>query len=90
MQRYTTAVFDAKQESSAGEQALQFLIDAFDELRAQGRLATNATSAELADTFWCAVHGIVSLKLTCEGYPETPADKLQSVMQSLLIRGILK
>jgi AcrR family transcriptional regulator len=90
MERYTTAVFDAKQKSSAGNQALQFLIDAFDQLRAQGRLATDATSAQLADTFWCAVHGIVSLKLTCEGYPETPTDDLLHTMQSVTMCGILK
>jgi AcrR family transcriptional regulator len=89
MERYTTAVFNAKQDSGAGNQALQFLMDAFDQLRAQGRLATDATSAQLADTFWSAVHGIVSLKLTCDGYPETPTDDLLAVMQSLLLRGLL-
>jgi flagellar motor component MotA len=90
MERYTKAVFEGKQQSSAGNQALQFLIDAFEQLRAQGRLAADATSAQLADTFWCAVHGIVSLKLTCDEYPETPTDELVHTMQAALIRGILK
>jgi len=90
MERYTSAVFDAKHDSGPGNQAFQFLIDAFDRLRAQGRLATDATSTQLADAFWCAVHGIVSLKLTCDGYPETPTGDLQRVMQSVLFRGVLK
>jgi AcrR family transcriptional regulator len=90
MENYSTAVFNAKRENSAGNQALQFLIHAFDELRAQGRLSTQAPAAQLADTFWCAVHGIVSLKLTCGGYPETPTDELLRVMQSVTLHGVLK
>lgn len=90
MERYTTTVFDAKSESNAGEQALQFLIDAFDQLRAHGRLGTDATSAQLADAFWCSVHGIVSLKLMCSGYPETPTEDLLRTMQAATLHGILK
>lgn len=90
MEQYTTAVFEEKRENSAGHQALQFLIDAFEELRGQGRLATDAPSAQLADTFWCAVHGIVSLKLTCEGYPETSAEDILKSMNGALLNGVLK
>jgi AcrR family transcriptional regulator len=91
MESYTEAVFDAKDSSGPGEQALQILIDAFDELRAQGRLAGEGSSKQLADVFWCAVHGIASLKLTCrERYPETPTKELVSAMGRTLLRGILK
>jgi AcrR family transcriptional regulator len=91
MESYTAAVFDAKATSNVGERALQFLVRAFDELREQGKLATAAPSAQLADVFWSAVHGIVSLKLTCSGrYPETPTDELLHLMQSVTLRGILK
>lgn len=91
MERYTEAVFDAKRSSGPGEQALQILIDAFNELRAQGRLASDATSEQLADVFWCAVHGIASLKLTCsDRYPATPVKELVRTMGRTLLRGILK
>ncbi len=89
MERYSSAVFDVEKPNSAGEQALQFLISAFDELRDQGRLAATATSAQLADTFWSAMHGIVSLKLNCEGYPQTPTDELVRTMGEVLLRGVL-
>jgi AcrR family transcriptional regulator len=91
MESYTTDLLEAKGGSAAGQQALQFLIDAFDQLRAQKRLATDAPSSQLADVFWSAVHGIASLKLTCDGrYPETPTAELLKTMQRVLLRGILK
>ena len=89
MERYTSAVFDVEQPNSAGEQALDYLVQAFDELRAQGRLATTAPSKYLADAFWSAMHGIVSLKLSCEGYPQTPTDDLVRTMGEILLRGVL-
>lgn len=90
MERYTNTVFSGQQDNGAGNQALQFLIDTFEQLRTQGRLATDATPAQLADTFWCTVHGIISLKLTCEEYPETPTDVLLRTMQAVTMHGILK
>lgn len=87
--KFSDAVFNAKEPGSPGERALQLLAASFDELRTQKRLKARASSAALADALWSAVHGIVSLKLTCPGYPETPVWDLLSTMQAALFGGLL-
>lgn len=88
--RFTDAVFNEKEPGSPGEQALQTLVGAFDELRAQKRLRVKTSSSKLADAMWASVHGIVALKLTCHGYPETPTEELVTIMSSALFTGLLK
>lgn len=89
MTTYSDEVFNDEAADSAGDRALQFLMRAFDELREQGRLASTATSAQLADTFWAAMHGVVSLKLACKDYPQTPTDDLVRIMRDVTLRGVL-
>ena len=87
--KYSNAFFEKLQsDHSAGDQALSFLVACFDELRAQGRLASEAGSAELAEVFWAAVHGVVSLSLVCHDFPQTSVDRLSDVMRETLVRGV--
>ncbi|HEV3153261.1 MAG TPA: TetR/AcrR family transcriptional regulator [Candidatus Baltobacteraceae bacterium] len=88
--KFADSVFGEKEPESPGARALQFLVEAFDELRAQKRLRVRTASPKLADALWVAVHGIVSLKLTCPGYPATPADELTAIVRSALFDGLLK
>ena len=68
-----------------GTQAYGLLLGCFLDLKAAGRLADRAEPNVLTDAFWAALHGVVSLKLTCPGFPQTPAETLVPA----LIRGLL-
>jgi AcrR family transcriptional regulator len=87
--KYSDTVFDEEDESSPGHLALQFLVDAFEELRTQKRLRVDFDSKTLAEATWAAMHGIVSLKLTMTGYPEAGAEDLALVMMEALFNGYL-
>jgi hypothetical protein len=43
----------------------------------------------LADTLWAVVHGIVSLKLTCPGFPVTPAEPLVDAALRTFLDGLV-
>jgi AcrR family transcriptional regulator len=75
---FTKAAFppQADAAANAGTAALGLLRQAASDLVAQGRAPPDADAAALADTVWVIAHGIVSLKLTCPGFPATPADAL--------------
>lgn len=88
--KFSTPMFKNVPADSPGHQALGYLIDAFDELKAEGRLSPALDSAELADTFWVAMHGIVSLRLTCTDFPHTPTQTLVRIMSDALFNGILQ
>ena len=89
--KYSTAIFAKKSEDadSPGLRALGLLVAAFDELRAQGRLAIEATSQELAETIWASVHGIVSLTCTYANLPMTVATRLLEIQTLALFEGLL-
>lgn len=86
------ALDQAPTERAAGEpgmQAFGFLVESFDKLRAQGRLATLMTSQQLAEVFWTSAHGIVSLKITHPAFPSAPAQDLLHLSLDCLLNGIL-
>jgi len=90
--KYASEAFQeyAEAQDSPGKQALGLIVALFAELRAAGRLATDANPTALAETIWAAVHGIVSLKITYDHHPQTPPDELLEVMTGALVRGLLK
>ena len=89
--KFSTPTLDLdSHEDSPGGQALGFLVKAFDELKAAKRLEEKIDSEQLAETFWAAMHGIVSLKLTCPEFPRTPTDALTQLMSHVLFNGILE
>jgi AcrR family transcriptional regulator len=85
----TTAVLQAAGDDP-GQRAYQALIDPLEELRRSGRLHPDADVQALADTFWAIVHGIVSLKLTCPGYPVTPVGPLVETALSTFLEGLVR
>jgi AcrR family transcriptional regulator len=89
--KYTSAGFQeqAEADDSPGHQALGILVGIFDELRAQKRLKSSADSLVLAETIWAAVHGIVSLKITCHGHPQASAEELLQSMLASLAAGLV-
>ena len=68
------------------------LDDVIAALASSGTIAApnDAAIRAIADTVWVAVHGIVSLKLTCPSFPQTPVDPLIATMLHTFFEGILK
>ena len=85
----TTAVFKAAADDP-GQRAYRALIEPLEELRAAGRLAPDAEVQALADTLWAVVHGIVSLKLTCPGFPVTPVEPLVDTALRTFLDGLVR
>ena len=71
-----------------GSQTFHFLVSAFDELKAQHRMTTDADSVHFAQVLWTALHGIVSLKLTCAGFLTAPAEELVTTMVRTFLDGL--
>ena len=83
----TTAVL---KEEDPGQRAYRALVDPLEELRAAGRLRPGADAQALADTLWSVVHGIVSLKLTCPGFPVTAVEPLLDTALRSVFDGLLR
>ncbi|APA85025.1 TetR/AcrR family transcriptional regulator [Paraburkholderia sprentiae WSM5005] len=70
------------EDDTAGDAALQIMIDALDELRGAGRLSGSVASTEpavWAEALWASLHGIVALNLTCSVFPSAPLETLVGV-----------
>ncbi len=85
----TTAVFQAASDDP-GQRAYQALIDPLEELRRSRRLRPGANVQALADALWAVLHGIVSLKLTCPGYPVTPVEALLDTALGTFLDGLVR
>jgi len=85
----TTAVFQAAGDDP-GQRAYQALVAPLEELEEAGQLRAGAEVQALADTLWAVVHGIVSLKLTCPGFPVTPVEPLVDTALRTLLAGLVR
>ncbi|HEY1332655.1 MAG TPA: TetR/AcrR family transcriptional regulator [Myxococcaceae bacterium] len=83
----TTAVLE---DADPGQRAYRALVDPLEELAQAGRLHPGADVQALADTLWSVVHGIVSLKLTCPGFPVTPVEPLLDTALHTFIDGLTR
>jgi AcrR family transcriptional regulator len=70
-----------------GERAFQFLVDTINECAASGAIAVDDPLLT-AEMIWTAMHGIVSLSLTCRQVIESPVDRLVQTMCQTLFRGL--
>src|SRR5215472_12854960 len=85
----TTAVFKEAADEP-GQRAYRALTEPLEELRAAGRLRPDADVQALADTLWAVVHGIVSLKLTCPGFPVTAVEPLVETALRTVLDGLVR
>lgn len=85
--KLTTQLFGAGQDD-LGARAFEHLVRPLEALKAQGRLAAEANSQQLAEVLWAGVHGIVSLRLTCSGFQGTPTEELTTAMLSTFLHGL--
>ena len=84
----TTAVLKDASVNDPGTRTYALLVGALSEMRAQGSLeATDAEIPQWADTVWTSVHGLVSLKLTCPGFPATPTNELLEKIIEMMAGG---
>jgi AcrR family transcriptional regulator len=89
---YLAAVLAHPSADDPGARAYALLVEVAGALMAAGRRlpkvgkpARAATAVEFAETIWAALHGIVSLKLTCPVFPTSSAEVLTPLMiESLL------
>jgi AcrR family transcriptional regulator len=89
--KYASAIFAKRADDadSPGMQALHLLVATIDELRGTGRLVSDASSKELAETIWAGVHGIVSLAITFVQMPETPPERLSQIMTDGILNSLI-
>jgi AcrR family transcriptional regulator len=83
----TTAVFKSAGDDP-GQRAYRALVAPLEQLRDAGRIRADADVQALADTLWSVVHGIVSLKLTCPGFPVTPVEPLVGAALRTFLDGL--
>lgn len=70
-----------------GERAFQFLVDTVTACAASGAIAADDPTL-VAEMVWTAVHGVVSLALTCRMVIESPVEQLVDMMCDTLLRGL--
>lgn len=84
-----------KEEGDPGTKAYELLVETAARLIAAGlkpqkvgRPARAVTPTELAESIWAALHGVVSLKLTCPEFPTAPAALMTGVLVETLVAGL--
>jgi hypothetical protein len=89
--KYASAIFAKRADDvdSPGMQALQLLVVTMEDLRAAGRLKSDATAQELAETIWAGVHGIVSLAITFTQVPATTPERMSQIMVDGILSGLI-
>lgn len=77
-------------ENGAGRQALQTIIDEFQDLKKNGKISETEDENLLAEVFWTAIHGIVSSKLIYPAIPFNSVEKLVEKTIQTLLKGLEK
>lgn len=85
--KLSTALF-ADNPEGPGPRSFGVLVQVFVDLLEAGRLEEGTRPDQLAEVLWAGVHGIVALKLTCSGFPGSPAEELTQVLVSTLVKGL--
>ena len=86
---YLAAVFAARPADDPATEAYGLLVRVAGAVLAdQGSGGSAADAVTLAETCWAAMHGIVSLKLSCPGFPTTSPEALAQVTLDHLLRGL--
>jgi AcrR family transcriptional regulator len=83
--KITTAVLGAPNPDDPGTHAYDAIAQP---MRALLSHSDDRVVLAHVDAFWCALHGIVSLKLTCPKFPATPTDELVATMLRTFLDGV--
>lgn len=79
---------NGKGEDGAGLRVFALLINCIEQLRMSDLAWRKVDTAKAAEVFWTSIHGIVSLKLTCGKFLQTPGEDLLEHMVLALITGM--
>lgn len=74
-------------EGNDGARALGLITAQFAELRANGKLRRTANLAALTDLYWTIVHGLASLRLSCQSMPPTDDATLLATAVATIVEG---
>lgn len=92
---YLSAAYAEQHEDDPATRAYEVLVETASRLiRAglrpakAGKPARAVTPIEFAEAIWAALHGVVSLKLTCPAFPTSPAGILTDVIVETLVVGL--
>ncbi|WP_225413670.1 TetR/AcrR family transcriptional regulator [Stigmatella hybrida] len=85
---YTTDIFRSPGDS--GGRAFQVLTGLVEALKHQGEVADTVGTVPLAEVLWGALHGLVSLKLTCPIFPTSSVEQLLETLTGLCTLGSAK
>lgn len=75
---YLAAVFAERPADDPATQSYLLLVDAARAIPVAGKARIRASAVELAEACWAAMHGVVSLKLTCPAFPTVDPETLCS------------
>ena len=84
---YLAAVFAERPPDDPATQSYQLLVEAAHALPVAGKARSQASAVKLAEAGWAAVHGIVSLKLSCPGFPRSSPETLCRRLLDGLMKG---
>jgi AcrR family transcriptional regulator len=84
----TATVLSAPSQANAGERAYAAIITPVGELAARAKLHAGLDVQATADALWSALHGLVSLRLSCPKFPVTPNAPLLDTLVTALFHGI--
>ena len=73
---YLAAVFAERPADDPATQAYGLLVEAARAIPMGDKPRPRANAVELAEACWAAMHGVVSLKLTCPAFPTTAPERL--------------
>jgi AcrR family transcriptional regulator len=89
--KYIAAVFSNKENASGQDPAtasFQILLQAAEDIKKAGITNSALEPLELTETIWTALHGIVSLKLTCSDFLRSSAERLTEIMLEGMEQGL--
>jgi AcrR family transcriptional regulator len=87
-EKYLEELFGEEPDSGdSGQGAFDLLVDTVRECVASGAIAEQ-DPVLLAEALWSSVHGVVSLRLTCEKVLDSPVDRIVETLVVALTRGL--
>jgi AcrR family transcriptional regulator len=85
---YMHAVFKEEGEDSPARQSYGILLRLAHDLKEAGFHLSEATSTEIAEAICSALHGVVSLKITCPAFQTSSAERLTGIIMDSFISNL--
>ena len=83
-----TAAYAERSPDSAAARAYGVLLELAQQLKDAGIASKETELAPIAETIWCTLHGIVSLRITCAASQSSSPEALVRFATETLARGL--